>query len=454
MSALWEAADLRAATGGVMASAFAANGVAIDSRGLTPGDLFIALRAARDGHDFVTAALRQGAAGAMVDHRPADLPSDAPLLLVKDTQAGLTALGAYGRTRATGKVFAITGSVGKTTTKEMLRAILATQTTVHAAEASHNNQWGVPLTLARLPPDAGAAVVEIGMNHAGEILPLARLARPHAAIITAIAPAHIGNLGSLDAIAREKASLLAGVIAGGVAVLPAESEFLPLLRAAAAGLRVITFGEPGAARLIAFAGDAAGSTVRADIGGREFTFRLGLAGRPMALNALAALAAATALGFDPEIGAAALADFRGLAGRGARRPIRLPKGGTATLIDESYNASPAAMRAALAVLALQKGRRVAVLGDMLELGAAGAAEHAALAAAAASSADLVFACGPLMRQLFAAIPAAQQGAYAPDSASLAPLLEASLGAGDVVLVKGSLGSRMRVITARLEGEQR
>lgn len=448
MTALWNAADLRAATAGVMAGEFAASGVAIDSRGLVPGDLFIALHAARDGHAFVTAALRKGAAGAMVDHRPADLPNDAPLLMVKDTLAALGALGAYGRARATGKVFAITGSVGKTTTKEMLRAILAAQTSVHAAEASYNNHWGVPLTLARIPPDSGAAVVEIGMNHAGEIAPLARLARPHAAIITAIAPAHLGNLGSLRAIAEEKASLLEAVIPGGVAVVPAESEFLPLLREAARGLRVITFGAGGEARLVACVSDPAGSIGTVAIGGKKITFRLNVAGRHMAVAALAALAASDALGFDAEAGAEALEGFRGLAGRGARREIRLGAGAV-TLLDESYNASPASLHAALGVLAMQRGRRIAVLGDMLELGASGPAAHAALASHAAACADLVFTCGPLMEQLFTALPAARQGAAAPDADHLAPLVLARLRAGDVVLVKGSLGSRMRVITALL-----
>ncbi len=454
MTTLWSAEDLVLATAGRRRTAFAAEGVAIDSRRLAPGDLFVALRDQRDGHDFVLDAFQRGAAGAMVDHVPPGLPADAPLLVVGDTLAGLTALGAYGRVRSGAKIIAVTGSVGKTSTKEMLRVVLAGQTGVHAAEASYNNHWGVPLTLARLPADAGAAVIEIGMNHAGEIAPLARITRPHVAIITAIAPAHLGPLGSLEAIAREKAALLEGLLPEGVAILPAESAFLPRLLEFAGGRRVITFGGAGEVPLLAFAGDALGSEVTTVIGGREISFRLGVPGRHMAVNALAALAAVFASGFDPAAGAAALAGFAGLAGRGARRQLRLPSG-EITLIDESYNASPASVRAALAVLGRHNGaRRIAVLGDMLELGDAGPDEHAALAAEAAADADLVFTAGPLMAGLFAAIPAGSRGAHAPDSAALAPRLLARLRAGDVVLVKGSLGSRMSLVIDALAREAR
>ncbi len=454
MSPLWSAEELVAATAGTMKITFSAEGVAIDSRNAAPGDLFIALRDQRDGHDFVLDALRRGAAGAMVDHIPPGLPADAPLLVVGDTLSGLTALGAYGRVRAGAKIIAVTGSVGKTSTKEMLRAALAGETRVHAAEASYNNHWGVPLTLARLPPDAGAAVIEIGMNHAGEIAPLARITRPHAAIITAIAPAHLGHLGSLEAIAREKASIMEGLPPDGVAILPAATPFLALLREVAGARPVVTFGEGGDVDLLAFSGDATGSEVRTAIGGREIAFRLGIPGRHMAENALAALAAVAALGFDPARAAGALAGFAGLAGRGARRTLCLPAGDI-TLIDESYNASPAAVRAALAVLGLfGPARRIAVFGDMRELGAAGPREHAALAAVAAANADLIFTCGPLMEELFAAIPAARRGAHAPDSATLAPLVRAHLRAGDVLLVKGSLGSRMSLVIDALAREAR
>ena len=454
MSALWSPADLLAATGGLMRAPFAAKGISIDTRTLRPGDLFVALLGEHsDGHAHVAAALAQGAAGAMVHALPDHLADRAPLLQVADTLAGLRALAAFGRARLAGRLIAVTGSVGKTTTKEMLRTILSAQGKTWAAEASHNNHWGVPLTLARMPPRAQFAVAEIGMNHAGEIYPLASLARPHVAVITTIAAAHIGHLGSLEAIADEKASLLRALEPGGVAILPADSALLPRLLAAAGDHRVVTFGtSPQAdARLLAAEGDADGSTVRAALDGREIGFRLNVPGRHMALNALAALAGALALGADLDAAAASLAAFAPVAGRGVRRTLPLAGGGEAILLDESYNASSASVRAALAVLAMQPAtRRVAVLGDMRELGEFGPAEHAGLAPDAADNADIVFTCGPLMAALSTALPARQRGGHAPDAAALAPLVAAALRPGDAVLVKGSLGSRMKLIVEALD----
>lgn len=448
---LWSADDLVMATAGRMTTPFSAGGVAIDSRTLVPGDLFIALRARRDGHDFVAGALQRGAAGAMVSRIPPALPHDAPLLVVEDTEAGLRALGAYARARFSGRVVALTGSVGKTSTKEMLQCVLSRAGPVHAAAASHNNHLGVPLTLARTPAEAEFLVVEIGMNHAGEIAPLARLARPHVGLITAIAPAHIGPLGSLEAIAREKASLFSALAPHGVAVFPAEAPHAGLLREAAAAHRVVTFGAAeGDVRLLDSRLAAEGSENEALVFGERIHFRLQVPGRHMVMNALGVLAVATLLGIDPEEAAAALAGFGALAGRGARR--RLPwRGGEILLIDESYNASPAAVAAALETLALAGGRRIAVLGDMLELGAHGPAEHRALAPLAAAVADLVFAAGPLMRELFNAIPPARRGAWAPDAAALAPAVTAALQPGDVVLVKGSYGMGMKQIVDCLSG---
>ena len=450
-TALWTAEDLTEATGGVMATSFAATGVSIDTRSLQPGDLFIALAGETgDGHDFVADALARGAAGALV-HRDLALPATARLLRTDDTLAALTRLGAYARARFTGKLVAVTGSVGKTTTKEMLRAILTAHGPTHAATASYNNHWGVPLTLARLPRQTDWCVVEIGMNHAGEIKPLAKLASPHVALITTVEATHIGHLGSLAAIADEKMSIACGLPAGGTIVLPADSAFLDRMRAATTGKRVLTFGaSPDAdTRLLDVRESADSVDLTVGIAGLRLATRLAAPGRHMAMNALAALTAATALGADPALGARALMDFAPIAGRGARRRIALADG-EALLLDESYNASPAAMRAALAVLRLQQGsRRIAVLGDMLELGDIGPAEHAALAGAVAASADLLFACGPLMQHLYAAILPALRGAHAPDSATLAPIVAAALQAGDAVLVKGSLGSAMKHVVAAL-----
>ncbi|WP_203073814.1 UDP-N-acetylmuramoyl-tripeptide--D-alanyl-D-alanine ligase [Falsiroseomonas ponticola] len=450
MSMLWDSAGLRDATGGTIGADVAITGVSIDSRSAGPGDLFIALRDARDGHDFVADALGRGAAAAMVDRDPAGVPPGAALLRVGDTLAGLTALGDAGRRRATGRFAGVTGSVGKTTTKEMLRAALSVQGPTHAAVASYNNHWGVPLTLARMPAGSAFGIIEIGMNHPGEIAPLARLARPHVTAITAIEAAHIGHMGSLEAIAREKGSIMEGLLPGGIAVLPAESPFLPLLRDLAQGAAVMTFGAGGDARATGMEPDAEGTTITADIAGRVLRFRLGTPGLHMARNAIAALAVVQALGADVAAAAAALADFRALAGRGDRQRIRTPDGGSATLLDEAYNGQPPSMRAALALLKLLPARRrVAVLGQMGELGDFAVAEHAALGPHIAESADLVFACGPLMQHALAAIPAALQGGWAPTSRDLVPLVLDALRDGDAILVKGSLATGMKTVVQAL-----
>jgi UDP-N-acetylmuramoyl-tripeptide--D-alanyl-D-alanine ligase len=450
MTQLWTTLDLLEATGGAIDVPFGADGVSIDTRTLRPGDLFVALVGeGRDGHAFVADAIAKGAAGAMV-HRP--VPGVQRLLQVDDTQAGLARLGGFARVRSAAKVVAVTGSVGKTTTKEMLRTILSGFGRTHAAEASYNNHWGLPLTLARMPLDAAYCVAEIGMNHAGEIAPLARLANPHVAVITAVEKAHIGYLGSIEAIADEKASIMTGLVPGGVAVLPLDSPQFPRLRDAAGTAHVMTFGTaPGATgRLVGFEADADGSVVLAEIRGREVRFRLNAPGQHMAMNAIAALTAAHAFGLDRGMAARSLEAFVPLGGRGARRRLTLPRG-TVLLLDESYNGNGASMRAALDVLSLQPAtRRIAVLGDMLELGEAGPAEHGALAAAVARSADLVFACGPLMRHLYDAVPPALRGAHAGDSAALAPIVAQAVAAGDAILVKGSLGSRMKRVVDTLD----
>ncbi len=460
MSALWDADALLHATGGTMTRPFHAQGVSIDTRTLHPGDLFVALAGETgDGHAHVAEALAGGAGGCLV-REGAGLPDAAPLLVVADTLAALGALGAAGRERFEGSLVAVTGSVGKTTTKEMLRCMLAACGPTHAAVASYNNHWGVPLTLARLPAESAFCVVEIGMNHAGEIAPLARLAGPDVAVITAIEAAHIGHLGSLEAIADEKAAILAGVLGGGTAVLPADTPMAARLahaaheaaRALPGGLQLRRFGRTAEGaqdtRLLDLHCDAEGSDVHASVAGVEHRFRLAAPGAHMAMNALAALTAAAALGADLARALPALSGFTAVAGRGARRTLL---GGAATLLDESYNASSAAVRAALAVLRLVPAqRRIVVLGDMLELGGHARAEHEGLAPEVAACADLLYACGPMTRHLLDALPASRRGAHAPDSAALAPLVAAALRPGDAVLVKGSLGSRMRVVVEALD----
>jgi UDP-N-acetylmuramoyl-tripeptide--D-alanyl-D-alanine ligase len=450
---LWTSRELAEATGGCLSVPFDATGVSIDTRTLAPGELFIALVGdGRDGHEFVAEALAKGAAGAMV-HSPAS--AGQPVIQVDDTLAGLMRLGGFARARfgdgnPVGKLVAVTGSVGKTTTKEMLRVTLAAFGATHASVASYNNHWGVPLTLARMPRDASFCVAEIGMNHAGEIAPLARLAGPHVAVITTIAKAHIGHLGGIDAIADEKASIMRGLTGDGVAVLPIDSPQFPRLRAAAGDAAVITFGADAAAdvRLLHIDPDADGSLIHVGAGGHTLSLRLNAPGRHMVMNALACLAAIAALGLDPVHAIGPLESFEPLAGRGARRRLGIGRG-TALLLDESYNGNGASMRAALDVLRLQPAkRRIAVLGDMLELGDEGPAEHADLAEAVTGSVDRLFTCGPLMRNLFDQVPLRLRGAHATDSLALAPVVAADLAEGDVILVKGSLGSRMqRVVEA-------
>jgi UDP-N-acetylmuramoyl-tripeptide--D-alanyl-D-alanine ligase len=441
----WTALSAEVATGGRATAPFVAHGVAIDSRRILPGELFVALTAARDGHDFVADAFARGAAAALVSRVPEGVTG--PCLVVPDVLAGLTALGAAGRARSRARVVAVTGSVGKTSTKEMLRVMLAAFGTVHAAEASFNNHWGVPITLARLPWDDEFAVVEIGMNHAGEIAPLARLARPHVALITAIAPAHIEHLGSLEAIAREKADLFTGLEPGGVAIWPTDTPTAPIL-AAAAGPAGVAFGrEATDLRLVAVRQTGGALVAECRVGDTDLLVRLADAGPHFALNALGCLGVARALGLDLALAAQALGRWRPPAGRGARERIVMdPATGAAfTLIDDAFNANPVSMAAALEVLAAATpgpgGRRIAILGDMLELGPTEAADHAALAAHPGLAGVAVVHCvGPRMAHLHAALPAEKRGRRADRVEDLGAGLGGLVHPGDVVLVKGSKGS--------------
>ncbi|MEL6196466.1 MAG: UDP-N-acetylmuramoyl-tripeptide--D-alanyl-D-alanine ligase [Pseudomonadota bacterium] len=466
MSALWTAADAAAATGGRATADWTATGVSIDTRSLMRGDLFVALAGeARDGHVFVADALARGAAAALVSRVPEDVAADAPLLVVEDTLAALEALGRAARARTQARVVAVTGSAGKTTTKEMLRLILATAGSVHAAEASFNNHWGVPLTLARLAPDTDYAVIEIGMNHAGEITPLTRLARPHVAIVTTIAEAHVGNFADgIEGVARAKGEIFSGLEPGGTAVLPADSPWLAILEDAAGPAPRVYFGtaERADPRLMEATLHAGATIVQARLHDAPWSFRIGAPGQHLAANALAALAAVEAAGADPTRGALALSAWNAGAGRGARWQVALGPGGLdggITLIDESYNANPASVRAALAVLAAQetedgigrvaRGRRIAFLGDMLELGEAEQAMHAGLAdTPEMAGVDVVHCCGPRMHALWEALPPGRRGQWFEDSAAMAERVARVLDAGDVCMVKGSKAAAMgRVIEA-------
>ena len=435
-------------------------GLSIDTRTIKPGEAFFAIQGEnRDGHEFVEAALQAGAGLAVVARRKmAAMPQGAPLLIADDALAGLNDLAKASRARSQAKIVAVTGSVGKTGTKEALRLVLGKQGETHASAASYNNHWGVPLSLALMPQSAKFGVFEIGMNHAGEITPLTKLVRPHVAIVTTIAPVHLEFFGTLAAIADAKAEIFLGVEPGGTAVLNADNpQFAHLKRAAqiAAVKHIVAFGESGGAdaHLAKVSLQAETSTVQASILGRDVTYKLGAPGRHVVENSLAVLAAAQLLGADLALAALALADLKAPAGRGERVTLELP-GGAVLLIDESYNANPVSMRAALALLGQVPmkgmGRRIAVLGDMLELGPDGAALHADLADAVTGNAvDLVFCSGPLMKSLWDALPSGRRGGYADTSAALEPEILGAIAANDAVMIKGSLGSRMSPIVKAL-----
>ena len=462
MSRLWALDAMTAAMQAEGAGALPAdvNGISIDSRTLVKGDAFFAIKGEnRDGHDFVEGALKAGAGLAVLEREQRDRFPGAPLLIVTDVLEALRNLARAARARMSAKVIAVTGSVGKTSTKEALRLALSAEGETHASIASYNNHWGVPLSLARCPAGAKYAVFEIGMNHAGEITPLTQLVRPHVGIITGIEPVHLEYFGSLEKIADAKAEIFSGVEPGGAVVLNrdnAQYERLATAARAAHIERVVSFGEHAAAdaRLIQFSLQADGSTVEARILGQSVTYKVGAPGRHLVLNSLAVLAAVSLVGADLALAALALNNLKPASGRGARTMLSVP-GGKALLIDESYNANPASMRAAIALLGGapvgKRGRRIAVLGDMLELGPAGAELHCALAdTIETAEIDLVFCSGPLMRALWEALPSRARGGYAETAAGLESTVLAAIQAGDAVMVKGSLGSRMGPIVRALE----
>ena len=466
MTVLWTSDDAAAATGGRVTAPWAASSVSIDTRTLEPGALFVALTAARDGHDFVAKALEKGAAAALVSRVPDGVAPDAPLLIVDDVQRGLEALGRAGRARMGGRVVAVTGSVGKTSTKEMLRTVLGAQGRVHAAEASYNNHWGVPLTLARMPADSDFAVIEIGMNAPGEIAPLSRMARPHVAMVTIVAPAHLAAFENLEGIAREKASIFEGLERGGTAIYNADLATSGILRDVATrhASRLMSFGQSPRAhhRVTDVTIHDACTVAQGRAWRRPVLYKVQAPGRHFAVNAMAVIAAAQALGADPVLAANDLARWSPGGGRGAREVIvldRVDSHLTVELIDDAYNANPASVGAALEVLAaarvqdgvgrFARGRRVVYLGDMRELGQSEAALHAALADhPAMAQIDVVHGCGVLMRHLWEALPEAKRGRWSETSAQMAEGVARDLDAGDVVLVKGSLSMGMaRVVDA-------
>jgi UDP-N-acetylmuramoyl-tripeptide--D-alanyl-D-alanine ligase len=461
---LWTSDEAAEATSGRLTGRFLATGVSIDSRTLEPGDLFVALSGPQfDGHDFLAQAFARGAAGAIVSRPVSGLPEGSPLILVADTLAGLNDLARTARRRTRAAVVAITGSVGKTGTKELLARALGAQAKTVASAGNLNNQWGAPLSLARLSADARYGVFELGMNHAGEIAPLSRLVQPDVAIITTIAAVHMAHFPSAFAIAEAKAEIFEGM-AGGTAVLNRDNPYFPFLACLGCcrGVeRIIGFGaHPEAkARLEHATFDADGSTVSAVVSGEKLAYRLSIPGRQWAINSLAVLGAVKALGGDVAAAAASFAALEGFEGRGRRHRVDLTDG-SFEVIDESYNASPISMRAALEILAIARpgsgGRRIAVLGDMLELGPNSSSMHVALAETIRRLAiDVVYTAGHDMAELDRTLPRDMRGAHCDTSDELAPIVVDAIRSGDIVAVKGSHGVRMdRVVEALLRAGHR
>jgi UDP-N-acetylmuramoyl-tripeptide--D-alanyl-D-alanine ligase len=471
---LWSFDELLEAAAGraVGAPARSITGVSIDTRTLEPGDLFVALKDQRDGHDFVGAAFAKGAAAALVSDTYAAEDGDGALIRSSDPLHALEAIGRAARARLSpgARVVAVTGSVGKTTTKEMLRLAFSAIGPTHASEKSYNNHWGVPLTLARMPAATRYAIFEIGMNHAGEITPLTGMVRPHVALVTIVANAHIENFANEEGIADAKAEIFLGLDPGGTAIVNLDNRHASRLIVAARARRAHVTGVTkdlspveaastyGVDNVIALASHrmtatvSEGEAVRAGHSG-NVAFSIGTVGMHMLMNALFVTGALDAAGADTPRGLAALAAFAPPPGRGCRTRLPVP-GGEILVIDESYNANPASMRAALSVLpSLPRSdypRRIAVLGDMLELGSEGPALHAGLWEAIDEAAvDLVFAAGPQMAELYARVPPDRRGSWASSAAELEKSVLDALRPGDVVMIKGSNGSRMAPLVAAM-----
>ena len=463
-TALWTDKTSEKATGGKSTGKWKVTGVSIDSRAVQPGDLFCAIKGDRfDGHAFCADALSRGAAALMVHHLPTGVNENAPRIEVNDTIQALADLGKSARSETKAKIVAVTGSVGKTGTKESLKLGLSVQGTVHATLGNLNNHIGTPLTLSRMDPFVDWGVFEMGMNHAGEIGPLSRLVRPHAALITNVNPVHIGNFPSIEAIADAKAEIFEGVEPGGTAVLNRDQRLFARLAESAKrnGIeKILTFGalEEADVRLIEAVKTEEGTAVKADIMGDTLSYMVGAPGQHWVFNSLGVLAASFAIGADVEAVAKSLKDVGPSKGRGLQTTIPLGPGESFLLIDESYNASPPAVKAALDVMTDANtgvsGRRIAVLGDMLELGDLSQELHEELAPAVLSAeVELLFTVGPNMAHLREKLPRSMHALHAEKASDLAAAIADLIRDGDVVLVKGSLGTGMKPIVEALEARR-
>ncbi|HWI87533.1 MAG TPA: UDP-N-acetylmuramoyl-tripeptide--D-alanyl-D-alanine ligase [Sphingomonas sp.] len=453
MTALWSSTEIAVATRGTASDHFDVSGVAFDSREVGPGDLFVALKGeATDGHRFLAQAFAQGAAGAIVSQ-----PIDGPHIIVPNTASALDALGVAGRQRTQAKVVGVTGSVGKTSVKEALFAAFdrAAPGRAHRSLKSYNNHVGVPLSLARMPRETRFGVFEMGMNHAGELSALTRLVRPHVALVTTVALAHGAFFADESAIADAKGEIFRGLEPGGTAIIPYESPHRDRLMAAALAYagEIVTFGRDHRADVHAREGLAGprGTFIQARLRTVELSFTVGPPGEHWVTNALAVLAVVEATGGDLAAAGLALADLAGLVGRGRRIMLRL-RDGDALLIDESYNANPASMRATLAMLGRERGRKVAILGSMRELGPEEARHHADLAGPIADAGvDLALLVGTEMKPLAEALEGRIEFVHVPDAAAAAAQASSLIAPGDAVLVKGSNSIGLASVVDALAG---
>ncbi len=457
---LWTSVEIIDAVAGKCENAnWYANGVSIDSRSVENEDLFIAIIGPEnDGHDYVQMALDNGASAALVSKLPDDCKDTSRLIFVEDTQTGMEQLGAAARARSSAKIIAVTGSVGKTGTKEALAHVLSAQGKTHYSIGSFNNHWGVPLSLSRMSRDAEYGIFELGMNHAGELGPLSKMVRPHVAIITTVAVAHLEFFKNTTEIAEAKAEVFEGLEEKGVALINVDNEHGALLLQRAQNLNIETiigFGkeENADVRLEEILLMPHSSEISAKINDHKYRFTLAVPGEHWAMNIMAVLGAVDSIGADVAAATKALSTMVPPSGRGVLVTAHCPTGDF-TIIDESYNASPIAMQAAFSVLKRKKtenqGRKIAVLGDMRELGEKSAEIHKSLAIDLSDDGvDMVYACGPNMRHLFDALPADKKSGYASNSEELAGMLVVAVQSDDIVLIKGSLGSKMKLILEAL-----
>lgn len=454
MSHLWTSKEVRDVTGGESPGDWEAGGISIDTRTLEKGDMFIALKGEQfDGHSYASEALKKGASVAMVKKLPDGITKYMPHIIVKDTQKALEDMAVFNRERSRAKIVAVTGSVGKTSVKDALTLVLGSIGKTHSTKGNLNNHIGLPLTLARLPENCKYAVLEMGMNHAGELSTLTKFAKPDVVVITSIEPVHMEFFGSMESIADAKSEIFEGVVKGGKAVLPFDSPYFQRLSDAAKSKGVsemVTFGEKQGAtcRLIS----REGQNITAEIAGMRMNYNLPLSGKHNAINSLAVLAAVYTCGAGYLTASKAFASLEPTEGRGKQYDINF--GSRITLIDDSYNASPASMRAAFSVLGDIKnkkgGRAVAVLGDMLELGEKTAEYHKNLKEDIVhNGVDKVFTAGSLMVNLHNVLPEEMKGDSCKDALDLLPVLKNKMQANDVVLIKGSHGSQMWKLAKKL-----